>query len=122
MRYTRSQNLVAQIHIPRMFVFMTPDACMQELVMGLLEHVKSREATPGSFADLLRQVRDPKTGAPLTAAQMLPEVAALFFAGIDTTGHTGAWTLCASALSGHPPSRGNKNSSQSLLSCKPGSR
>ncbi|EIE21561.1 cytochrome P450 [Coccomyxa subellipsoidea C-169] len=72
----------------------------KELVMGLLEHVKSREATPGSFADLLRLVRDPKTGAPLTAAQMLPEVAALFFAGIDTTGHTGAWTLYA--LSQHP--------------------
>lgn len=69
---------------------------MQGLVMNVLEHVKTRQATPGSFADLLRQVKDPKTGAPLTAQQMLPEVAALFFAGIDTTGHTGAWCLCAS--------------------------
>lgn len=71
---------------------------MQELVRGLLNHVTTHKTDPGSFADLLRKVKDPKTGTPLTAQQMLPEVAALFFAGIDTTGHTGAWTLCV-----HPP-------------------
>ena len=31
---------------------------------------------------------------------MLPEIAALFFAGIDTTGHTGTWTLFL--LTQHP--------------------
>ncbi|CAL8469474.1 g9015 [Coccomyxa elongata] len=72
----------------------------KELVGGLLEHVNSIKATPGSFADLLLHIKDPRSGSPLTAQQMLPEVAALFFAGIDTTGHTGAWTLYM--LSQHP--------------------
>lgn len=73
----------------------------QELVRGLLEHVKSIKATPGSFADLLLHIKDPRSGAPLTAQQMLPEISALFFAGIDTTGHTGTWTLCAAVPQKH---------------------
>ena len=35
-------------------------------------------------------------GEPLRDDQMRPEIAALFFAGIDTTGHTGAWLLSVS--------------------------
>ncbi len=38
-------------------------------------------------------------GRPLKDMEMFPEIAALFFAGIDTTGHTGTWLLCGS----HPP-------------------
>lgn len=34
---------------------------------------------------------------------MLPEIAALFFAGIDTTGHTGTWSLYM--ISQHPKVR-----------------
>ena len=47
----------------------------------------------GSFADLLLKTQDPKTGHPLKDAQLCTEIAALFFAGIDTTGHTGTFCL-----------------------------
>ena len=47
----------------------------------------------GSFADLLLRTKDSKTGRPLRDAQLRPEIAALFFAGIDTTGHTGTFCL-----------------------------
>ena len=33
------------------------------------------------------------TGKALSDKEMTPEVAALFFAGVDTTGHTGTWLL-----------------------------
>lgn len=73
----------------------------QSLVRDLLGHVKSvGGGRPGSFCNLLLKVRDPKTGQPLTDKQMTPEIAALFFAGIDTTGHTGTWSLYL--LSQHP--------------------
>ena len=49
----------------------------------------------GSFADLLLRARDPRTGGLLSGRQMFPEIAALFFAGIDTTGHTGTFVMCA---------------------------
>ena len=72
----------------------------QRVVGGLLDHIKKTATSPGSFCTLLQKVRDPKTGGPLTDAQMAPEIAALFFAGIDTTGHTGTWALYL--LSQHP--------------------
>jgi cytochrome P450 len=73
----------------------------QSLVRDLLGHVKSvGGGRHGSFCNLLLKVRDPKTGLPLTDKQMTPEIAALFFAGIDTTGHTGTWSLFT--LSQHP--------------------
>ena len=67
---------------------------------NLLEHIKSVAPVKGSFADLLLKVRDPATGSGLSDAQLLPEITALFFAGTDTTGHTGTWTLYL--LSQHP--------------------
>lgn len=67
---------------------------------NLLEHIKSVTPVKGSFADLLLKVRDPATGSGLSDAQLLPEITALFFAGTDTTGHTGTWTLYL--LSQHP--------------------
>jgi cytochrome P450 len=70
------------------------------VVSKMLAHVKASQTAPGSFCTLLQKVRDPRTGAPLTDAQMTPEIAALFFAGIDTTGHTGTWALYL--LSQHP--------------------
>ena len=65
----------------------------QGIVWGLLDHIKAHKPAPGSFADLLLKARDPKSGRPLSDAEMMPEVAALFFAGIDTTGHTGCFVL-----------------------------
>ena len=68
---------------------------LQSIVWGLLDHIKRGQPKRGSFADLLLRAKDPKTGRPLTDEQMFPEMAALFFAGIDTTGHTGTFVLCA---------------------------
>ena len=67
---------------------------------NLLQHIKDVVPVKGSFADLLLKVKDPRTGAGLTDEKLLPEIAALFFAGIDTTGHTGTWALYL--LSQHP--------------------
>ena len=67
---------------------------------NLLQHIKDVVPVKGSFADLLRKVVDPKTGTALTDEKLLPEIAALFFAGTDTTGHTGTWGLYL--LSQHP--------------------
>ena len=72
----------------------------QGVVSGLLKHIKAVHSAPGSFCNLLLKVKDPRTNAGLTDAQMTPEIAALFFAGIDTTGHTGTWALYL--LSQHP--------------------
>ena len=52
-------------------------------------HIKATQPKSGSFAALLLGAKDPATGRALSDAQMFPEIAALFFAGIDTTGHTG---------------------------------
>jgi cytochrome P450 len=62
-------------------------------VGDLLQHIKQGRPKKGSFADLLLKAKDSKTGRPLSDAQMFPEIAALFFAGIDTTGHTGTFVL-----------------------------
>ena len=67
--------------------------CMQTIVWSLLAHIKSVKPKPGSFADLLLRAKNPKTGQKLPDVQMFPEIAALFFAGIDTTGHTGTFFL-----------------------------
>ncbi len=47
----------------------------------------------GSFADLLLQTKDPKTGRLLNDGQLCPEIAGLLFAGVDTTGHTVSFCL-----------------------------
>eukprot|EP00884_Botryococcus_braunii_P006038 jgi/Botrbrau1/15435/Bobra.43_2s0060.1 len=59
----------------------------------LLDYMKAIKPRKNSFAQLLMDTKDPKTGKPLKDHQMLPEIAALFFAGSDTTGHTGTWIL-----------------------------
>ena len=56
-------------------------------------HQGATSPSPGSFAALLLAARDPATGRPLPDRLMFPEIAALFFAGIDTTGHTGVHRL-----------------------------
>ncbi len=66
---------------------------MQSIVWKLLDHIKANPPQKGSFADLLLKAKDPKTGKPLSDELMFPEIAALFFAGIDTTGHTGTFIL-----------------------------
>ncbi|KAK9827618.1 hypothetical protein WJX81_006830 [Elliptochloris bilobata] len=65
----------------------------QCVVRSLLKHMQLGTPGKGTFAHMLLRVKDPATGQPLTDAKMLPEIAALYFAGIDTTGHSGAWTL-----------------------------
>ncbi|KAK9801866.1 hypothetical protein WJX73_003752 [Symbiochloris irregularis] len=70
------------------------------IVAGLLAHMRSTDPLPGSFAQLLLATQDPSTKQPLADHLMIPEIASLFFAGIDTTGHTGTWVLYL--LSQHP--------------------
>ncbi len=65
----------------------------QTIIWQLLDHIKAGQPKPGSFADLLLKAKDPKTGKRLSDEKMFPEMAALFFAGIDTTGHTGTFVL-----------------------------
>ncbi|CAK0787662.1 hypothetical protein CVIRNUC_010884 [Coccomyxa viridis] len=72
----------------------------KNIVRGLLSHIKATQPQRGSFADLLLRAKDPKTGRRLSDRKMFPEIAALFFAGVDTTGHTG--TFCLFAISQHP--------------------
>ena len=55
--------------------------------------MKATQLEPGTFADLLMKTKDPRTKQFLSDRQLLPEIAALFFAGIDTTGHTGSFCL-----------------------------
>ena len=71
------------------------DSCavLQNIVRGLLSHIKATQPQRGSFADLLLRAKDPKTGKRLSDRKMFPEIAALFFAGVDTTGHTGTFCL-----------------------------
>ena len=58
----------------------------QCVVRSLLKHMQLGTPAKGTFAHMLLRVKDPATGQPLTDAKMLPEIAALYFAGIDTTG------------------------------------
>ena len=68
------------------------------LLERVLEDVRTRgppdAADMSVMAHLLRIV-DPATGAPLTDAQLLPEVGIVFVAGMETSGKTMGWTLCA---------------------------
>ena len=66
---------------------------MQGLVRRILDHMKRTTPQQGSFADLLLKTADPRTRRPLDDLQLRPEIAALFFAGVDTTGHTGTFCL-----------------------------
>ena len=66
---------------------------MQALCRRILQHMRATKPHSGSFADLLLKTKDPKTGQPMSDAKLLPEIAALLFAGVDTTGHTGTFCL-----------------------------
>lgn len=56
------------------------------MVRSQLKHMQLGTPAKGTFAHMLLRVKDPATGQPLSDKQMLPEIAALYFAGIDTTG------------------------------------
>jgi hypothetical protein len=62
--------------------------------------------------------RDPKTGKQLPDELLLPEIATFFFAGEDTTSHTGAFTLCVltSCPCNRPPV-GSKHAKFSTSHC-----
>ncbi|EIE19314.1 cytochrome P450 [Coccomyxa subellipsoidea C-169] len=74
------------------------------LMRNLLADVKARAAAgellDSSVAGHLLRLRDPKTGKQLPDELLLPEIATFFFAGEDTTSHTGAFTLYC--VSQHP--------------------
>ncbi|KAK9916187.1 hypothetical protein WJX75_009837 [Coccomyxa subellipsoidea] len=72
----------------------------KNIIWQLLDDIKSKQPKLGSFADLLLKAKDPKTGKRLSDEKMFTEIAALFFAGIDTTGHTGTFILYL--ISQHP--------------------
>ena len=93
--------LNAILHTGRCLQYTADLSTLQGLVGRILAHMKSTDSQQGSFADLLLRTNDPKTGRPLSDLQLRPEIAALFFAGVDTTGHSGAFCLCVSPLSPH---------------------
>ncbi|GAB4815787.1 hypothetical protein N2152v2_002833 [Parachlorella kessleri] len=72
---------------------------MEQLLKTLKDRGPPADADMSLAAHLLR-LRDPFTGGPLPDERLLPEIASLFIAGFDTTGHTMAWTLYL--LSRHP--------------------
>lgn len=65
------------------------------LVRGLLK--KLRQVDPESLGNtvagqLLRMI-DASTGKPLSDDVIMPEIATMFLAGFETSGHSEAWTL-----------------------------
>lgn len=90
--------LITMMSIPSSaYLILSGKVVWQAIIQGLLDHIKAGQPRPGSFGQLLLAARDPATGRALSDAQLFPEIAALFFAGIDTTGHTGTFILCARA-------------------------
>ena len=78
------------------------------MIGSLVQHMRAGSPKEGSFSALLQAVEDPTSGKPLDDAALLPEVAALFFAGVDTTYNTICYALCALA---------HHLTASSLLSC-----
>lgn len=90
--------LITMMSIPSSaYLILSGKVVWQAIIQGLLDHIKAGQPRPGSFGQLLLAARDPATGRALSDVQLFPEIAALFFAGIDTTGHTGTFILCARA-------------------------
>jgi unspecific monooxygenase len=54
---------------------------------------KSSEAAPGDLFELLSTARDPESGAPLSAGDLVDQVATLIAAGHETTGVALFWSL-----------------------------
>lgn len=68
------------------------------LVERVLEDVRARGPPAASDVSLvahLLRIVDPATGTHLTDAQLLPELGIIFVAGMETSGKTMGWTLCA---------------------------
>ena len=74
----------------------------RERMARLLRTIKERgPPSPDdvSIAAHLLRLKDPLSGGPLSDERLLPEIATLFVAGMDTTAHTSAWTLVRLGLS-----------------------
>ncbi len=54
---------------------------------------KAPQAAPGDLFDLLSTARDPETGAPISADDLVDQVATLIAAGHETTGVALFWSL-----------------------------
>jgi cytochrome P450 len=54
---------------------------------------KAPQAAPGDLFDLLSAARDPETGAPISADDLVDQVATLIAAGHETTGVALFWSL-----------------------------
>jgi hypothetical protein len=68
------------------------------LLERVLEDVRARGPPAASDVSLvahLLRIVNPATGAHLTDAQLLPELGIVFVAGMETSGKTMGWTLCA---------------------------
>ncbi|KAK9914782.1 hypothetical protein WJX75_000489 [Coccomyxa subellipsoidea] len=68
-------------------------ALMRDLLADVKKRALAGELLDSSVAAHLLRLRDPKTGKQLPDELLLPEIATFFFAGEDTTSHTGAFTL-----------------------------
>ncbi len=69
---------------------------VHKVIRSLMQSMWQRMPVPDDDMTItghLLRIRDPETKQPLSAAQLMPEVATMFFAGFETTGHTAAWTL-----------------------------
>lgn len=65
------------------------------IMRGLLK--KLRQVDPESLgntaAGQLLRMTDPSTGEPLSDDVVMPEIATMFLAGFETSGHSETWTL-----------------------------
>ncbi len=70
----------------------------QLLIERLVAELRERgPPAPGdtTIAAHLLRITDPATGRPLSDAQLAPECAVLYLAGVETSAHTVAFALCA---------------------------
>ena len=90
------------------------------LLERVLEDVRTRgppDAADMSLMAHLLRIVDPATGAPLTDAQLLPEVGIVFVAGMETSGKTMGWTLCAPCAVTQPGRMNNTSHLWGVCAC-----
>ncbi|BDA43874.1 Cytochrome P450 3A11 [Coccomyxa sp. Obi] len=66
-----------------------------KVIARLLADIRQKRPAESTFAAHLLDIVDPRTGATLTDEFLQPEIALLFLAGFETTGHTASWTIYA---------------------------
>ncbi|KAK9916023.1 hypothetical protein WJX75_007417 [Coccomyxa subellipsoidea] len=66
-----------------------------KVIARLLADIRRERPAEATFAAHLLDIVDPRTGQGITDEFLQPEIALLFLAGFETTGHTASWTLYA---------------------------